>query len=206
VTLSSVPGTALLALGSPERGRVLGAELAGAGYGPVLHAAPADVGEAAVRAGPGDLAVVECGTPSGGCSPAVAALRTAGWRHIVVIGADARPSSVVGALTTGAGAFLVAGDAEPPVRPASAEARPPGTGGRGPRAVVDAAGREQILSLREIQVVELAAEGLGNVEIGREMGLSALTVKSHLARMTRRLGARDRAHLVLLALRSGVLP
>jgi DNA-binding NarL/FixJ family response regulator len=202
---SSASGVALLALGSPERGRALGVELAGAGYGPVLHAAPADLATAAVRAGPGDLAVVECGQPAAGagCSPAVAALRTAGWRHIVVIGSDARPSSVVGALTTGAGAFLVSADPEPAARPAAA-----GTAAAGPRrpwTVVDAAGREQLLTLREIQVVELAAEGLGNVEIGREMGLSALTVKSHLARMTRRLGARDRAHLVLLALRAGVL-
>jgi len=205
VTLPA-PGVALLALGSPERCRALGAELVGAGYGPVLHAAPADVGEAAARTGPGDLAVVECGPPAGGpgCSPAVAALRTAGWRHIVVIGADSRPSAVVGALTTGAGAYLVATVPEP-VGPAATGTGTPGSGGRRPRTVVDVAGREQVLSLREIEVVELAAEGLGNVEIGREMGLSALTVKSHLARMTRRLGARDRAHLVLLALRSGVL-
>lgn len=198
------PGAALLAIDSPERGRRLGVELACAGYCPVLHAAPADVGEAATRAGPGDLAVVECGPaaagPDGG-PPAVAALRTAGWRHIVVIGADARPSSVVGALTTGAGAFLVARCPEPQVRPDA----PPAVPGRGPRTVLDAGGREQCLSPREIEVVELAAEGLGNVEIARRLGLSALTVKSHLARMTRRLGARDRAHLVLLALRAGVL-
>ena len=52
---------------------------------------------------------------------------------------------------------------------------------------------------------DILADGLSNPEIARELGLSALTVKSHLARMTRRLRARDRAHLVLLALRAGVI-
>jgi len=46
---------------------------------------------------------------------------------------------------------------------------------------------------------------MSNPEIAVELGLSALTVKSHLSRMNRRLGARDRAHLVLLALRAGAI-
>jgi DNA-binding CsgD family transcriptional regulator len=71
--------------------------------------------------------------------------------------------------------------------------------------VVDVGGRESTLSAREVQVLALAADGLSNPEIARELGLSALTVKSHLGRMTRRLGAHDRAHLVLLALRAGVI-
>jgi DNA-binding CsgD family transcriptional regulator len=71
--------------------------------------------------------------------------------------------------------------------------------------VADVGGQERTLSAREVQVLALAADGLSNPEIARELGLSALTVKSHLARMTRRLGARDRAHLVLLALRAGVI-
>jgi DNA-binding CsgD family transcriptional regulator len=71
--------------------------------------------------------------------------------------------------------------------------------------VSDVTGRERRLSAREVQVLALAAEGLSNPEIAERLGLSALTVKSHLSRMTRRLGARDRAHLVLLALRAGVI-
>jgi len=41
--------------------------------------------------------------------------------------------------------------------------------------------------------------------IGDELGLSALTVKSHLARISRKLGTGDRAELVAIALRAGLL-
>ena len=41
--------------------------------------------------------------------------------------------------------------------------------------------------------------------IGVSMGLSALTVKSHLARIARKLGTGDRAEMVALAMRAGVI-
>ena len=42
-------------------------------------------------------------------------------------------------------------------------------------------------------------------EIGDLLGLSALTVKSHLARIARKLGTGDRAEMVALAMRAGVI-
>jgi DNA-binding NarL/FixJ family response regulator len=133
----------------------------------------------------------------------VSALRAAGWDHVVVIGGDARSTAVAHALGRGARAFLVAARGSSTSN-TSAEAA---TGSSSCKAVpvVDVGGRESTLSAREVQVLALAADGLSNPEIARELGLSALTVKSHLGRMTRRLGARDRAHLVLLALRAGVI-
>jgi DNA-binding NarL/FixJ family response regulator len=56
------------------------------------------------------------------------------------------------------------------------------------------------LSARELQILTAAANGLENAEIGRQVFLSAFTVKSHLQRAYRKLGARDRAHAVALAL------
>jgi DNA-binding NarL/FixJ family response regulator len=50
--------------------------------------------------------------------------------------------------------------------------------------------------------VNHAADGQSNVQIGDHLGLSPLTVKSHFARIGRRLGGGDRAQLVLLALRA----
>ena len=49
------------------------------------------------------------------------------------------------------------------------------------------------LSGREVEVLRLVAEGQSNKAIGVSMGLSALTVKSHLARIARKLGTGDRA-------------
>jgi DNA-binding NarL/FixJ family response regulator len=61
------------------------------------------------------------------------------------------------------------------------------------------------LSAREVDILRLVAEGHTNKEIGDLVDLSALTVKSHLARIARKLGTGDRAHMVALALRSGVI-
>ncbi len=61
------------------------------------------------------------------------------------------------------------------------------------------------LSGREIEVLRLVADGKSNKEIGEELGLSALTVKSHLARIARKLGTGDRAEMVALAMRAGVI-
>jgi len=61
------------------------------------------------------------------------------------------------------------------------------------------------LSAREVEVLRRVAQGLSNKEIGAEMGLSPLTIKSHLARISRKLGTGDRAGLVAVATRAGLL-
>jgi two-component system, NarL family, nitrate/nitrite response regulator NarL len=61
------------------------------------------------------------------------------------------------------------------------------------------------LTARELGVLELVASGRTNRQIGEELGLSALTVKSHLARISRKLGTGDRAELVAIVMRAGRL-
>jgi DNA-binding NarL/FixJ family response regulator len=61
------------------------------------------------------------------------------------------------------------------------------------------------LSGREIEVLRLVSDGQSNKQIGEELGLSALTVKSHLARIARKLGTGDRAEMVAMAMRGGVI-
>jgi DNA-binding NarL/FixJ family response regulator len=61
------------------------------------------------------------------------------------------------------------------------------------------------LSARELEVLELVADGRTNKRIAEELSLSALTVKSHLARISRKLGTGDRSHLVAIAMRAGIL-
>jgi len=61
------------------------------------------------------------------------------------------------------------------------------------------------LSARELSVLARVAEGRTNRLIGEELGLSALTVKSHLARISRKLGTGDRAELVAIAIRTRMI-
>ncbi|GGW75108.1 MULTISPECIES: response regulator transcription factor [Streptomyces] len=61
------------------------------------------------------------------------------------------------------------------------------------------------LSGREVEVVRLLAEGLGNRAIAEALFLSEATVKTHLVRVYRKLGADNRAAAVTEAVRRGLL-
>jgi len=61
------------------------------------------------------------------------------------------------------------------------------------------------ISGRELQVVTGMANGLSNGEIGKALFLSEDTVKTYARRLFIRLGARDRAHAVRLAIEQGHL-
>lgn len=61
------------------------------------------------------------------------------------------------------------------------------------------------LTAREVGVLRLVADGRTNREIGEELSLSALTVKSHLARISRKVGTGDRAEMVAFAIRHELL-
>lgn len=63
----------------------------------------------------------------------------------------------------------------------------------------------QSLSDREMQLLTLIADGLSNIDIGDRLNLSPLTIKSHLARMGRKLGTGDRAGMVGVGFRQGWL-
>lgn len=61
------------------------------------------------------------------------------------------------------------------------------------------------LTGREREVVMLAATGLSNDEIADHLGISVLTAKTHVNRAMVKLGARDRAHLVIAAYEGGLV-
>ncbi|MEU9434714.1 response regulator transcription factor [Streptomyces sp. NPDC048252] len=61
------------------------------------------------------------------------------------------------------------------------------------------------LTDREREVMALAAHGRSNAEIAAELFLSPLTVRSHIQRAMTKLDARDRAQLVVVAYRSGLV-
>jgi DNA-binding NarL/FixJ family response regulator len=149
----------------------------------------ASVAEARARAaalGARELCVVDVNLPDGSGLALVRELRSAGWQRAVVLSSLEDPYTVRGALTSGVRCFLVSGRGSARVAPS-------------PSGIADQ------LSAREVEVLQHVANGRSNKEIGAALGLSALTVKSHLARIARKLGTGDRAEMVMLSLRAGVI-
>lgn len=60
------------------------------------------------------------------------------------------------------------------------------------------------LTPREREVVDLVAHGLSNDEIAARLYLSPVTAKTHVNRAMTKVGARDRAQLVVLAYQAGL--
>ncbi|UQU62935.1 response regulator transcription factor [Couchioplanes caeruleus] len=128
------------------------------------------------------------------------------------------------ALRTGASGFLVkdtepvdllrgvravaAGDAllSPSVtRRVIGEFATPGGRGRPTRPPEDAERRLHQLTDREREVMVLVGEGLSNDEIAARLVISPATAKTHVSRTMVKLGARDRAQLVVLAYEAGLI-
>lgn len=64
---------------------------------------------------------------------------------------------------------------------------------------------EEPLTPREIQVLELLAEGLANKAIAARLGISDQTVKFHIASISGKLGAANRTDALRRAVRRGLI-
>src|SRR4030088_1557889 len=64
---------------------------------------------------------------------------------------------------------------------------------------------EEPLTAREVQVLELLAEGFSNKAIAGRLGISDQTVKFHVASISGKLGARNRTDAVRRAVRRGLI-
>ncbi len=62
------------------------------------------------------------------------------------------------------------------------------------------------LTAREREIVSWVATGRSNDEIAAELVVSPATVRTHVGRAMSKLGARDRAQLVVFAYQSGLAP
>jgi DNA-binding NarL/FixJ family response regulator len=137
--------------------------------------------------GPRDICLSEASLPDGSGLILLAELQRTGWSGCVVVPLADGARAVHAALAAGVRSCVLAG-------------RPPGSPTRDGEAARAAA--RLGLSDREVEVLRHVASGRSNRAIGDAMGLSALTVKSHLARIARKLGTGDRAGMVATALRA----
>ncbi len=72
-------------------------------------------------------------------------------------------------------------------------------------AAPDTERQRTLLTEREREIVTLVAEGLSNQEIAARLVISPATARTHVSRSMTKLGARDRAQLVVWAYRSGLV-
>lgn len=72
-------------------------------------------------------------------------------------------------------------------------------------AAQDAEDRLAVLTEREREVLALVGQGMSNHEIGAELFLSPSTARTHVSRAMAKLGARDRAQMVVIAYQTGLV-
>lgn len=114
------------------------------------------------------------------------------------LGKDVSPAQLVAAVRTGAG-----GEALLSPRATTALVRTYLRPAADPGPVPDP--RLDALTEREREVLAMVGRGLTNDEIAAQLVLSPHTVKTHVNRTMTKVAARDRAQLVVLAYRSGLV-
>lgn len=138
-------------------------------------------------------------------------LRQAG---VLVLTTFDEDEHVFGAIRAGAAGYLLKDVAPEDLRRAvrAVAAGEPVLSPSVTRSVMDAVVRGRVddtvlagLTARETDVLRLVGRGSDNREIAAELGLSPDTARTYVSRLLTRLGARDRAQLVVLAYESGLL-
>ena len=71
--------------------------------------------------------------------------------------------------------------------------------------LVRVAGRHEVLSERETEVLYLVARGLSNKQVARELGITESTVKTHVSGILAKLGLPSRTQAALYAARTGLV-
>jgi DNA-binding NarL/FixJ family response regulator len=66
--------------------------------------------------------------------------------------------------------------------------------------------RYEMLTAREREVLQLAAQGLSNAEIGERLAISPRTAETHRANLLRKLGLQTQTDLVRFAMGRGLIP
>jgi DNA-binding NarL/FixJ family response regulator len=127
---------------------------------------------------------------------------------VVVLTSYSTRADVVRAMTAGARGYVLKAGAPEELFQAVRTAACGGVGLAGDvaaRVVSQLAGPAPVLSEREVEVIRLVAQGLTNRAIATSLFLTEATVKTHLVRLYRKLGADNRAGAVSEAVRQGLV-
>jgi DNA-binding NarL/FixJ family response regulator len=144
----------------------------------------------ALAPGSGPPAMVVLGDED---ADAVAAALRLGAR--AVLAADAQPEEIVAAVEAAAAGLIVLDPAGVDVLLSQIPTPP--------RVAPDPAAES--LTRREVEVLSLLAEGEGNKQIARQLGISEHTVKFHVGSILAKLGAASRTEAVTLGVRQGLI-
>jgi DNA-binding NarL/FixJ family response regulator len=135
--------------------------------------------------------------------------------HVVILSMHKDESYVLEALKNGAAAYVLKDSSAEELVKAVREAAvnrhylSPPLSDSAIEAYVQRAGatidRYASLSSREREVMQLAAEGNTNAEIGKRLFISRRTVEIHRANMMQKLGLRNQTELIRYALKRGIL-
>jgi two-component system NarL family response regulator len=163
-----------------------------------------DAVEAFVRSSP-DVTVMDLRMKGFGGVEAIRRIRarSAGARVLAISTYDG-DELIFQALEAGAGGFLLKDQLRANVCDAI-RAIHRGESVVPPDVLAKLAGGRAGLTTRELDVLRLAARGLGNKEIAAVLDCAPATVKSHVERVLVKLGAGDRAEAVALAMKRGFL-
>lgn len=133
----------------------------------------------------------------------IAVLRFVEYRYLIVTHSFEIYGGLIAALFAGLGIWLgvtVTGRAE---RIVVKEVEVPAPVG----FVANPARRAALgITKRELEILELIAEGLSNREIAERIFVSENTVKTHASRLFDKLGARRRTQAISTAKRTGLIP
>lgn len=179
--------TTLVLCGDPERVRTTVGPMAVGEADVQMLTTAAEIRAYADRHSPPDSCVIVTPLPDGPTLPLVRMLRSRGWSRVMVLSGKADPRAVHGALVSGVRSVVVNKQHDPEHSRTTPQ-----------EGLVH-------LSERELEVLRMVADGQTNRVVGEQLGLSALTVKSHLARIARKLGCGDRAQMVAEAIRRGYI-
>ena len=166
--------------------------LRGVGIGRVLEASnPAEAVARGRMASEHGVCVLEAAPQDGTILHTVRELRRQGWGRLILVSPRGDARTVRLAMASRIRNMVVQPDQSPK--------------SKSPRTSESGSPRNLELSDREIQVVQLVSNGNTNRAVGEKLNLSALTVKSHLSRIGRKLGTGDRAQIVATCMRAGLI-